>query len=201
MHARLRARVERAEELVIGARPAPCALTDPSSWADVADPLLGMMLVDFTTYMADDILTKIDRASMGVSLEVRCPLLDPRVIELAWSLPPSMRLGPKGGKHILQNLLARHVPRELFERPKQGFNVPLEEWLRGPLRDWAETLLDERRLRREGFLRPQAVRRIWLDHLSGRRPCTFLLWSLLTFQAWHETWAGGDHAMPIGAAA
>ena len=201
MHARLRARVERADELVIGARPAPCALTDPSCWADVADPLLGMMLVDFTTYMADDILTKVDRASMAVSLEVRCPLLDPRVIELAWSLPSSMRLGPKGGKHILQNLLARHVPRALFERPKQGFNVPLEEWLRGPLRDWAEALLNENRLRQEGYLRPQAVRRIWLDHLSGRRPRTFLLWSLLTFQAWHETWIGSDHAVPVGAAA
>ena len=115
-----------------------------------------MMLVDFTTYMADDILTKVDRASMGVSLEVRCPLLDPRVIELAWSLPSSMRMGPKGGKHILQNLLARHVPRALFERPKQGFNIPIEEWLRGPLRDWAEALLDEHRLHQEGYLRPRA---------------------------------------------
>jgi asparagine synthase (glutamine-hydrolysing) len=199
LHASLRARVERADQLVLGARPVASGLTDPSGWADVSDPLLGMMLVDFTTYLADDILTKVDRASMGVGLEVRCPLLDPKVIELAWSLPSSMRMGPRGGKHILQNLLARHVPRELFERPKQGFNVPLEEWLRGPLRDWAEALLDERRLHVEGYFRPRAVRQLWRDHLSGRRPCTFLIWSLLTFQAWHETWVGGNRA--LGAAA
>jgi asparagine synthase (glutamine-hydrolysing) len=201
LHARLRARVERAEELVLGARSVQSGLTDPEGWAGVADPLLGMMLVDFTTYMADDILTKVDRASMGVSLEVRCPLLDPRVIELAWSLPSSMRMGPKGGKHILQNLLARHVPRALFERPKQGFNIPIEEWLRGPLRDWAEALLDEHRLHMEGYLRPRPVRRIWEDHLSGQRPRTFLVWSLLSFQAWHETWIKGEHAVKVGAAA
>jgi asparagine synthase (glutamine-hydrolysing) len=201
MHARLRARVERAEALVLGARPVPSGLTDPDGWADVPDPLLGMMLVDFTTYMADDILTKVDRASMGVSLEVRCPLLDPRVVELAWSLPSSMRMGPDGGKHVLRNLLARHVPRALFERPKQGFNIPIEEWLRGPLRDWAEALLDEHRLHQEGFLRPRAVRRIWEEHLAGQRSHTFLLWSLLTFQAWQETWIRGDHALHVGAAA
>src|SRR5919106_379656 len=201
MHATLRARVERADQLVLGARPVPSGLTDADGWAGVADPLLGMMLVDFTTYMADDILTKVDRASMGVSLEVRCPLLDARVIELAWRLPSSMRMGPKGGKHILQNLLARHVPPALFERPKQGFNIPIEEWLRDPLRDWAEALLDEHRLHQEGWFRPRAVRRIWEEHLSGQRPRTFLVWSLLTFQAWHEAWIAGDHAVPVGAAA
>ena len=201
MHARLRARIDPAADLVLGARPVPSGLTNPAGWAGVADPLLGMMLVDFTTYMADDILTKVDRASMAVSLEVRCPLLDPRVIELAWSLPPSMRIGPKGGKQVLQNLLARHVPRELFERPKQGFNIPIEEWLRGPLRDWAEALLDEHRLHAEGFFRPRAVRRIWEEHLSGQRPRTFVVWTLLTFQAWHEAWITGDHAVGVGAAA
>jgi asparagine synthase (glutamine-hydrolysing) len=201
LHASLRARVERADQLVLGARPAPSGLTDPDGWAGVDDPLLGMMLVDFTTYMADDILTKVDRASMGVSLEVRCPLLDPRVVELAWSLPSSMRMGPQGGKHVLRNLLARHVPRELFERPKQGFNIPIEEWLRGPLRDWAEALLDEHRLHQEGFFRPRPVRRIWEDHLSGQRPRTFVVWSLLTFQAWHETWIKGGQTVPVGAAA
>lgn len=201
MHARLRARVDRADELVLGARPVPSGLTDPAGWAGVADPLLGMMLVDFTTYMADDILTKVDRASMGVSLEVRCPLLDPDVIAFAWSLPSAMRIGPKGGKHILQDLLARHVPRALFERPKQGFNIPIEEWLRGPLRDWAEELLDARRLHDEGFFRPQAVRRVWQEHVSGRRSHTFLLWSLITFQAWHETWIRDHPALTVGAAA
>jgi asparagine synthase (glutamine-hydrolysing) len=160
-----------------------------------------MMLVDFTTYMADDILTKVDRASMGVSLEVRCPLLDPRVIELAWSLPRSMRIGPTGGKQILRNLLARYLPRALFERPKQGFNIPIEEWLTGPLRDWAETLLDKNRLREEGYFRPEPVRALWMEHVSGQRAHTFLLWSLLMFQAWHETWMGDDQAVNVGVAA
>jgi asparagine synthase (glutamine-hydrolysing) len=110
-----------------------------------------------------------------------------------------MRMGHLGGKHILKNLLSRHVPRELFERPKQGFNVPLQEWLRGPLRDWAEALLDERRLHEDGYFQPRAVRQLWQDHLSGWRPRTSLVWSLLTFQAWHETWVGGHQA--LGAAA
>jgi asparagine synthase (glutamine-hydrolysing) len=201
MQAGKRARIKRADQLVLGARPVPCGLTEPERWADVADPLLGMMLVDFTTYMADDILTKVDRASMGVSLEVRCPLLDPRVVELAWSLPSSLRIGPNGGKHVLQNLLARHVPRELFERPKQGFNVPVEEWLRGPLRGWAEALLDEHRLHREGFLRPRPVRRLWEEHQSGQRSHTSLVWSLLSFQAWHEAWIKDGDAVKLGAAA
>ena len=155
LHARLWARVQHADELVLGARPVPSALTDSSRWAAVSDPLLGMMFVDFVTYLADDILTKVDRASMGVSLEVRCPLLDPAIIEFAWSVPSSMRIGPSGGKQILRNLLARHVPKELFERPKKGFNVPIAAWLRGPLRDWAEDLLDPQRLREEGFSGPK----------------------------------------------
>jgi asparagine synthase (glutamine-hydrolysing) len=201
LHAGLRARVTRASDLVAGARPLPIGLNDPSGWAGVTDPLLGMMLVDFATYMADDILTKVDRASMAVSLEVRCPLLDPRVVELAWSLPSSMRMGPNGGKQILQNVLARHVPRALFDRPKQGFNVPIEAWLRGPLRDWAEQLLDPGRLDQEGFLRPEPVRQLWRDHLSGRRAHTFLLWSLITFQAWHESVGSKQTRSAVGAAA
>jgi asparagine synthase (glutamine-hydrolysing) len=201
LHAGLRSRVVRADDLVAGARPLSSGLNDASGWADVTDPLLGMMLVDFTTYMADDILTKVDRASMAVSLEVRCPLLDPRVVELAWSLPSSMRMGPNGGKHILQNLLARHVPRALFERPKQGFAIPVEAWLRGPLRDWAEQLLDPRRLEQEGFLRHEPVRQLWQDHLSGRRAHTFLLWSLITFQAWHESVGSKQTRAAVGAAA
>jgi asparagine synthase (glutamine-hydrolysing) len=201
LHAGLRSRVVNADDLVVGARPLPNSLNDSSSWADVTDPLLGMMLVDFSTYMADDILTKVDRASMAVSLEVRCPLLDPRVVELAWSLPSSMRMGPNGGKHILQNVLARHVPRALFERPKQGFTIPIEAWLRGSLRDWAEQLLDPRRLEQEGFLRPEPVRQLWQDHLSGRRAYTFLVWSLITFQAWHESVRSKQTRAAVGAAA
>ena len=201
LHARLWARVQHADELVLGARPVPSALTDSSRWAAVSDPLLGMMFVDFVTYLADDILTKVDRASMGVSLEVRCPLLDPAIIEFAWSVPSSMRIGPSGGKQILRNLLARHVPKELFERPKKGFNVPIAAWLRGPLRDWAEALLDPQRLREEGFLEAQAVRQIWQEHLSGRRSHAFLLWSLIMFQAWYDAWGRSDHTTITDAAA
>jgi asparagine synthase (glutamine-hydrolysing) len=157
--------------------------------------------VDFITYLADDILTKVDRASMGVSLEVRCPLLDPAIIEFAWSIPASMRIGPGGGKQILRNLLARHVPRELFERPKKGFNVPIAAWLRGPLRDWAEDLLHPHRLRQEGFLNAEEVRQVWREHLTGRRSHAFLLWSLIMFQAWHDAWGKSDHTMITVAAA
>jgi asparagine synthase (glutamine-hydrolysing) len=201
LHAHLRARVDRADELVIGARLVPSGLTDSSRWAAVPDPVLGMMFVDFVTYLADDILTKVDRASMGVSLEVRCPLLDPAIIEFAWSVPASMRIGPNGGKLILRNLLARYVPRELFERPKKGFNVPIAEWLRGPLRDWAEALLNPQRLHQEGFLRAHAVRRVWQEHLTGRRSHAFLLWSLIMFQAWYDAWGRSDHTTVMVAAA
>ena len=201
LHAGLRARVERADELVLKTRPVPSGLTDPSAWAAVSDPLLGMMFVDFVTYLVDDILTKVDRASMGVSLEVRCPLLDPAIIEFAWSVPSSMRIGPTGGKLILRNLLARYVPEALFERPKKGFNVPIAEWLRGPLRDWAEDLLDPQRLREEGFFKAHAVRQVWQEHLSGRRSHAFLLWSLIMFQAWHDAWCTSDQPTITVAAA
>jgi asparagine synthase (glutamine-hydrolysing) len=201
LHAGLRARVSRADELVLGARPVLSGLTDPGAWAAVSDPLLGMMFVDFVTYLVDDILTKVDRASMGVSLEVRCPLLDPAIIEFAWSVPSSMRIGPNGGKLVLRNLLARYVPRPLFERPKKGFNVPIAAWLRGPLRDWAEDLLAPQRLREEGFFRAHAVRQVWQEHLSGRRSHAFLLWSLIMFQAWHDAWCRSDQpAITVAAA-
>jgi asparagine synthase (glutamine-hydrolysing) len=192
LHARLRAHVARADELVIGARPVASALTDPRHWADVSDPVLAMMFVDFVTYLTDDVLTKVDRASMGVSLEVRCPLLDPAIVVFAWRLPSSMRIGPNGGKLIMRNLLARYVPRDLFERPKRGFNVPIVEWLRGPLRDWAEDLLDPRRLHEQGFLNARAVRQVWQEHLAGRQPHAFLVWSLIMFQAWYEVWGRSE---------
>ena len=201
LHARLRARVDRADELVIGARLVPSGLTDSSRWAGVSDPMLGMMVVDFATYLADDILTKVDRASMAVGLEVRCPLLDPTIIEFAWSVPYSMRTGPNGGKLILRNLLARYVPRELSDRPKQGFIVPIAAWLRGPLRNWAEGLLDPHRLHQEGFLRAQAVRQVWQEHLAGRRSDASLLWNLIMFQAWYDAWGRSDHTTIAVAAA
>jgi asparagine synthase (glutamine-hydrolysing) len=143
-----------------------------------------MMLLDQRTYLPDDILAKVDRASMAVALETRVPLLDHDLVAYAWSLPLALKLGRSGGKHLLRELLGRFVPRALIDRPKQGFAVPLETWLRGPLRDWAEALLDEARMRREGLLDAARVRRHWRDLLAGERHLQNDLWGVLTLQAW-----------------
>ena len=183
-----RIRIEQPARLVCGARGVPHLLADRQGWPDVREPLQAMMYLDFAGYLPDDCLVKVDRASMAASLEVRCPLLDQRVVELAWSLPLPYRAGDGGAKRVLKAVLERYVPRALFERPKRGFGVPIGAWLRGPLRDWAETLLDERKIAQDGYLQPAAVRALWQQHLSGRRDRPELLWHLLMFQAWHEHW-------------
>ena len=142
------------------------------------------MYLDTCTYLRDDILTKVDRASMGVSLEMRVPFLDPRVIELAWSLPLAMKVGNNSGKLVLRRLLERYIPAELFDRPKQGFAVPVGRWLRHELRDWAEALLDERRLAADGLLDPKTVRACWNEHVGGQRDHEGRLWIILMLQAW-----------------
>mgnify|MGYP003578383613 FL=1 len=170
---------------VPSAREPPTAFTDPSRWVPF-DAIGQLMYLDLITYLPDDILVKVDRASMAVSLESRMPLLDHRVIEFAWQLPLSQKLRGGREKLPLRTLLARYVPRALTDRPKQGFGVPMAAWLRGPLRDWAESLLDERSLRRGGMLQPEPIRRRWLEHVRGETSWDYDLWAVLMFQAWLE---------------
>jgi asparagine synthase (glutamine-hydrolysing) len=176
--------------LVPGSTEPPTALTDRRQWARLPEFTQRMAYLDLVTYLPDDILVKVDRASMGVSLEAREPLLDHRLVEFAWRLPTSLKVRRGRGKWVLRQVLFRYVPPRLIERPKTGFGIPLEAWLRGPLRDWAEALLDERRLKTEGFFDPAPVRAKWQEHLAGRRNWHYYLWSILMFQAWREHWGG-----------
>ena len=186
LYATKRLRCKEEEGFVLGSRGARASLFNGKTWSGFEDPVVAMTYLDFMTYLVDDILVKVDRASMGVSLEVRAPILDRDVIEFAWRLPVAMKYGPSGGKRILRDVLARHVPRALFERPKAGFSMPVAQWLSGPLRDWAESLLNERQLREQGLLNSKAVVKAWADQVSGRRNRQQLIWSILMFQAWLE---------------
>jgi asparagine synthase (glutamine-hydrolysing) len=164
----------------------PSLLDDPLPAKGVEEGSLRMMYRDSMTYLPDDILCKVDRAAMATSLETRMPFLDHRVVELAWQLPLSMKIRAGQGKWALRQVLYKHVPRELIDRPKAGFSIPLGQWLRGPLRHWAEGLLDEKRLLSEGYFYTEPILQKWAEHLTGRRDHTASLWAVLMFQAWLE---------------
>lgn len=178
------------DSVVIGSREYSSVLNTPDAWPKTDSYEHWMMAMEAQMYMADDILAKVDRAAMANSLETRVPLLDHRVVELAWRLPLTMKIREGKGKWLLRQVLYRHVPESLIERPKKGFSVPLADWLRGPLRDWAESQLDERRLREEGYFEPQIVRCALTEHLAGKRDHSNRLWSVLMFQAWLERECG-----------
>lgn len=194
MYARLQSTWQRADAVVLGAAAGGPLGKDPAGWPSFSDPLQRMMYADTVGYLPDDILTKVDRATMDVSLEARIPLLDHRVVELAWKIPMCMKIRSGQGKWVLRTLLRRYLPADLVDRPKMGFSMPMGAWLRGPLREWAEGLIDGRRLRQDEVFNESTVRRAWHTHLSGRCDLHYRLWSVLMFQAWLEA-----HAAPAGA--
>jgi asparagine synthase (glutamine-hydrolysing) len=164
------------------------SLSDPARWPDAASFVETMMLLDAETYLPGDILTKVDRATMGVGLEARIPLLDHRVVEFAWRLPLHLRIKHGMGKWLLRQVLYRYIPSSFIDRPKTGFTVPIGEWLRGDLYEWAAALLEPGRLLREGYLDPDVVASMWDRHLNGTENSQYQLWNLLMFQAWAEEW-------------
>jgi asparagine synthase (glutamine-hydrolysing) len=164
------------------------AFTDSDSWARATTDTERMMYMDLVNYLPEDILTKLDRAAMATSLEGRVPFLDYRLVEFAWRLPIDFKIHQGQGKRILRSILARYVPRHLFERPKMGFSVPMHQWLRGPLRPWVEELLDPTRLRQECIFDPAPIRQAWVEHLSGKHNWAMKLWGILMFQTWQQEW-------------
>ena len=161
-----------------------CILNDPLPESGLKNSQLNMMYKDTLSYLPDDILCKVDRAAMSVSLETRIPFLDHRILEFAWSLPLNLKIQGDTGKLVLREVLYKYVPKELIDRPKAGFAVPIGQWLRGPLFEWADELLNEARINREGYFHAQPIRQRWLEHLSRKRDHTPSLWTILMFQAW-----------------
>ncbi len=174
-------------EIVLDAAEPPTLITRRDTWAQLPDFTSWMMFMDLVSYLSDDILVKLDRASMGVSLESRVPYLDDhRLVEFAWRLPAHMKIRNGQGKWLLRQVLYQYVPDWMVERPKKGFGVPIGAWLKGALLGWAEALLDENRIKNEGFLNPVPIRQKWQEHLSGKHNWQYHLWDILMFQSWLE---------------
>ncbi|MBL4608251.1 MAG: asparagine synthase (glutamine-hydrolyzing) [Pseudomonadales bacterium] len=175
---------KQPETLVIGTSEPLAQMCSFQAMPKISDYAHWMMAMDAQTYMPDDILVKVDRAAMANSLETRVPMLDHRLVELACRLPMHMKIRDGKGKWVLREVLYRHVPKALIDRPKKGFSIPMASWLRGPLRDWAEALLDESRLHQEGYFHPEPIRSVWKQHLQERADHSTKLWGVLMFQAW-----------------
>jgi asparagine synthase (glutamine-hydrolysing) len=186
LYTRLHTHWKEPHLLVIGGHLPDVEFYHPEQWPSRGSLVEQLTYVDAVSYLPDDILVKLDRASMAVGLEARTPLLDHRIVEFTWHLPAHLKFSTDYPKSILKRVLTRHVPAHMLDRPKRGFGVPLDSWLRGPLRDWAEALLDEERLRREGYFHPQLIRRLWREHLQEKRNWHYYLWDILMFQAWLE---------------
>lgn len=182
----LSSRLNNPTNLVVGAKEPPTLFTNKNAWPEISDFSLKMMYLDLVTYLPDDILAKMDRASMGVSLEARVPFLDHRIVEFAWTLPLEMKIKEGKTKHLLRKLLYKYVPKELIERPKMGFSVPIDSWLKGPLKEWASSLLSPSKIKQEGFLNASLVTEKWNQHLSGERNFQHQIWDILMFEAWLE---------------
>jgi asparagine synthase (glutamine-hydrolysing) len=186
LHFKLACQIQSPEDWLVNSKEHKTLLNDGVDHFYGLDPIEQMMAYDLVTYLPTDILTKVDRAAMAVSLETRVPFLDPSVIQFSASLPLEYKIRDGVTKWVLREVLYKYVPKELIERPKMGFGVPLAEWLRGPLRDWAESLLDASRLQDEGFFNVALVRKKWQEHLTGKRNWHHQLWNVLMFQAWLE---------------
>lgn len=192
MYRRLVSHWEFPEEVVIGGHEPALPLGGPSPLPPGTPGVEEMMYWDARTYLPDDVMVKVDRATMAVSLESRAPFLDHRVVELAWRLPTEDRFRAGQGKWAMRQVLYRHVPPALVERPKMGFAVPIDHWLRGELREWAGDLLSPESIRREGLLRPEPIERLWKEHQSGRRNWQYHLWDVLMFRAWQAAARDGE---------
>lgn len=186
LYLRLISHWQDPESVVLNSREPLTALTDSSRRTHFNNSISQMMALDTLSYLQDDILVKVDRAAMDVSLETRVPFLDHNVFEFAWKLPLSTKLRDGQSKWCLRQILYKYVPKHLIERPKMGFAVPLDVWLRGPLREWAEQLLTEQKLKHQGFFDVNRIRTMWYEHLSGKRNWQYQLWDVLMFQAWYE---------------